>query len=109
METEKIIGIVLLIAGLALIGYTLFLSFLFFTGSAMPPEIFIVPISESSSIMQGISQDNFEDAIPQLLENFLPSGTIPQMLNFAIWSVFAGVLIFAGSQISSLGVKLMKK
>jgi len=32
-----------------------------------------------------------------------------KLLNLISWSIFAGILIFAGSQISSLGIKLVKK
>ncbi|HEA84501.1 MAG TPA: hypothetical protein ENI04_00780 [Candidatus Wildermuthbacteria bacterium] len=107
MATDRIIGITLLVAGLLLIAYTLFLSFTFFTGSAVPPEIFTVPIPTVG--LESLSLDNIPELLQSQLENLLPSGSIPRMLNFGIWSVFAGILIFAGTQISSLGVKLMRK
>ena len=109
MTTERIIGILLLVAGLVLIAYTLFLSFTFFIGSAIPPEIFMVPITTSSTALETFALDNIPELLESQLENLLPSGAIPRMLNFGLWSVFAGILIFAGTQISSLGIKLMRK
>lgn len=109
MITERIIGILLLITGLGLITYTLFLSFTFFTGSAIPPEIFMVPIPTSLPVSETFSLENIPGLLESQLQNILPSDVIPKMLNFAVWSVFAGILIFAGTQISSLGIKLMRK
>ena len=106
METERIIGIVLLGTGLGLIAYTLFLSFMIFTGSSLPPEIFTVSITSSTS---ELALDNIPELIESQLKNLLPVGAIPRMLNFGVWSVFAGILVFAGTQISSLGIRLMKK
>ena len=107
--TERIIGILLLVTGLGLIAYTLFLSFTFFTGKAIPPEIFMVPIPTSSVASETFSLENISGFLENQLENLLPSDAIPRMLNFGLWSVFAGILIFAGTQISSLGIKLMRK
>ena len=108
MAAERIIGVVLLIAGLGLIAYTLFLSFTFFTGQVLPPEIFNIEETGLQVSLENISPENFQDAIPQLLESLLPQDTFPQMLNLVIWSVFAGVLIFAGAQIAGLVIRLMK-
>lgn len=110
MNTERILGIILLVAGLGVIGYTLFLSFDFFTGQAEPPEVFVI---ERPVVQEQTSPKSIEEAIPQLLEsqlqNILPLDSLPRMLNLAVWSVFAGILIFAGTQIASLGIKLMKQ
>ena len=33
----------------------------------------------------------------------------PKFFNLISWSIFIGILIFAGGKISSLGIKLVKK
>jgi hypothetical protein len=33
---------------------------------------------------------------------------LPKLLNLLSWSIFAGILIFAGAQIAGLGIKLIK-
>jgi len=50
-------------------------------------------------------EEQLREMIPveELVEN------IPRLLNLLSWSIFAGILIFAGAQISSIGVKLIKK
>jgi hypothetical protein len=42
------------------------------------------------------------------LKEILPAEAITKMLNLIVWSILAGIFIFGGSQISSLGIKLLK-
>jgi len=107
MITHKILGFLLLAVGLALILYSLFASYLIFTGSNEAPELFSAPsqeVEQPSSLAPGSVQD-LQD---QLLEGLLPTNTIPQMLNLAVWSMFASLLLFGGSLIAGIGVKLVK-
>ncbi len=118
MNVQKILGFALLAGGIGIILYSLYASFTFFTGIASPPEIFSVD-AQNSKTVEKISQDfsldsleNIGSQIPKLLENqlqgMLPAGLIPRMLNFTVWSIFAGILMFGGGQIAGLGIKLLK-
>ena len=113
-SAEKIFGWVLLVAGVAIIGWTLMSSYNIFTGKAAAPEIFELPREEvqaPTGEITGIQdiQAEMEKMIGEQLKGILPIDTIPKMLNLAVWSMLAFILIFGGSQISGLGIKLIKK
>ena len=118
MNVQKIIGLALLAGGVGIILYSLYASFTFFTGSATPPEIFPVGAQDSITGKKGVqdfSLDSLQDLgsqIPKILESqlqgMLPAGLIPRMLNFTVWSIFAGILMLGGGQIAGLGIKLLK-
>jgi len=50
-----------------------------------------------------------EEMIGEQLKGMLPVDFIPKLLNLLAWSMMAGILIFAGGKISSLGIGLIKK
>ncbi|MCK5084117.1 MAG: hypothetical protein KAQ64_00485 [Candidatus Pacebacteria bacterium] len=49
-----------------------------------------------------------QDQISGQLKEMIPEEFISKLLNLSSWSIFAFILIFAGSRISGLGIKLMK-
>lgn len=114
MGATKIFGWILLVAGLAIIGWTLIFSYNIFAGKAAAPEIFELPKEEvqaPTGKITGIQdiQAQLEQMISEQLKGILPVDTLPRLLNLIAWSILAGILIFGGAQISSLGIKLLKK
>jgi len=114
MNFIKIFSWVLLIAGVVIIFGTLYSSYNIFTGKAAPPEIFALPEEEAGPLTGEITgiqdiQAEMEKMISEQLKGILPAETLPKMLNLIVWSILAGILIFGGAQISSLGIKLIKK
>jgi len=107
----KIFGWVLLAAGIILIGWTLLSTYNIFTGEVAAPEIFKVAEKEVLPKEEGALdiQAQMEKMISEQLKGILPVDTIPRLLNLIVWSILAGILIFGGAQISSLGIKLLKK
>ena len=110
---QKILGFFLLAAGIAIILYSLFSSYLIFTGSNEAPELFLAPQERiaDSSVSLGFLQDlknQLPDLIGQQLQGLLPADAIHQMRNLAVWSMLAGLLLFGGSLIAGIGVKLVK-
>lgn len=120
MELAKIFGWLLLLLGLAVIFYTVFASYQALTGKLLLPEVFNISSQKAaqpkSEGLLGIvnqfgklfgsqfgSQSGLE--ISQLLPIL---DALPKLLNLLVWSVFAGILIFAGSQVAGLGIKLIK-
>jgi len=99
---KKTIGWALLFVGLIIIFYSLYSSYNIFTAKTQAPEIFSVAEKE------GISGGAIEEMIQQQLKGMLPVESIIGLLNLIAWSIFAGILIFGGAQISSLGIKLLK-
>lgn len=110
MNFNKIIGYLLLVAGLSIIGLTIFYSYNIFTGKYSPPLLFksgfVLPPSS------GIGSLNMEEQIgkeiSKQVSQAIPADTLPKILNLISWSIFAGVLIFGGGQIGSLGIKMIR-
>ncbi len=110
MDFPKIAGWVVLIAGLAVIGWTLIYSYNIFTGETPVPELFEMP--EEKALSQEGVQDieaQFEQMIGEQIKGLIPIDSLPKMLNLTICSMLAFILIFGGAQIAGLGIKLIKK
>ena len=115
--TLKIFGWVLLIAGVAIIGWTLYSSYNIFTGKAALPGIFEIKKEVTETPAQSgklptsptDAQKEIEKMIGEQLKGILPTDVLPKILNLAVWSMLAFILIFGGGQISGLGIKLFKK
>jgi len=113
----KIFGWGLLVAGLIIIGWTLYSSYNIFTGKAAMPEIFEIEEKvKEVSTQAGKTptspteiQEEMEKMIGEQLKGLLPTDVLPKILNLVVWSMLAFILIFGGSQISGLGIKLIKK
>ncbi len=116
MNFTKIFGWILLIAGVAIIVFALYSSYNIFTGKAEAPRVFKVEEKIEIPIPTGKApatptelQKELEKMISEQLKEIIPVEFLPRLLNLITWSIFAGILIFAGAQISSLGIKLIKK
>lgn len=111
MDFTKVVGWLLLSAGIIIIIYTLYSSYNIFTGQTDAPEIFEIEKQESLVQGSGIQdiQAQMQEMFNEQLKGFIPADTLPKILNLSIWTMLAGLLIFGGSQISNLGIKLVKK
>jgi hypothetical protein len=116
MPSRKIAGWLLLILGLLVIFWTLFSSYNIFTAKEEVPEIFEMAAREEASSPQKEGAQDLQSQIEGMmgemlgeqLKGFLPVDFLPKLLNLAAWSIFAGIAVFAGSQVSGLGIKLIK-
>ena len=105
---NKFLGYVILGIGVVIILGTLYSSYNIFAGGAALPEIFredpkpVIPSGLSLDIQGQIS-----DALDQQLGNLIPTGSIPKILNLISWSILAGILVFGGTQLAGLGIKLV--
>jgi len=107
--SSHIFGWILLILGVAVIGWTLMSSYNIFTGQSALPEFFESPGETLSPKETGNEvQDQLQQMIGEQLQGLLPANSIPQFFNLIVWSMLAFILIFGGSQISGLGIKLIK-
>jgi hypothetical protein len=111
MNFSKIFGWILLVAGLALIIWTLFSSYNIFTAKSAPPEFFEAPqeevLSQEGNILD--IQVQIQQMMEEQLKGIIPPESVIQFFNLAVWSMLAFILIFGGSQISGLGIKLIRK
>ena len=112
----KIFGWVLLIAGIILIGWTLLSTYNIFTGERPAPEIFkvaekeaILPEKGKVKGLETMLEEKMKEMMGEQLKEIFPTEFIPKLLNLIVWSILAGILIFGGAQISSFGIKLIKR
>ena len=105
---KKTLGLILLFLGIVIILYALYSSFNIFTAKAAPPEIFKIETQTSSQQGNQGLEEQFQEMIGDQLKGMIPVDSIPTLLNLIAWSILAGILIFGGAQISSLGIKLIK-
>lgn len=108
---NKILGYILMFVGLTLISYTCWESYNIFSNKVLPPEIFKTQAqvtNKSSGNLGGEIQAQMQDIIKKQLQDVMPADSIPKILNLFSWSILAGILIFAGSQITGIGIKLLK-
>jgi hypothetical protein len=105
----KIAGWLLLVIGIGLIIWTLNSSYDIFTGGKNMPEIFSVSnVNLNGSQASGI-EAQLEDIISSQLQGMIPADSIPKILNLICWSVLAFIFIYGGTQIASIGIKLIKQ
>ena len=114
MNFTKSVGWFLLFTGIMIILYSLYSSYLIFSNSKSIPEIFknvsIGSTSHNKSIPTNLTKEEITRlALQKTLDNFFPAGSQSNLLNLIAWSIFAGILILGGSQISALGIKLIKR
>jgi len=114
MNLKKIFGWILLIIGLAIIFVSLYFSFSIFTNRSQAPNLFKIEESEievtssTGSSLEDI-QENLEKAMEEQIKNMIPKEFLAQLLDLIAWSVFAGLLIFGGSRLSSIGINLIRQ
>jgi len=104
-------GWILLLVGILIIFWSLYSSYNIFTAKTPAPEIFKEKEEKvlSPEVKPGDLEAQMEKMIGEQLKGILPADSIPQLLNLISWSIFAGILIFGGTQISGLGIKLIKR
>ncbi len=132
---EKFLGSILLIAGISIIGFSIFSGVNVFLRTQSPPEIFkpIEPAKPENStgttntsaqspakeLPKNIAEINPADLQKMLAGNITPEaiksvippeifGYAPRLMNYSVYSIFLWVLILAGGKISALGISLIK-
>jgi len=110
MNFSKIAGWLIIITGLLIIGGTLLSSYNIFTAKTEVPEFFKAPAEEQASQTSGTQdiQAQLQDVIQEQLKGVIPTDSIIGLFNLAVWSMLAFLLIFGGTQIAGLGIKLIK-
>lgn len=105
METNKIIGYVLLAIGLLLILLPLWQTYNIFTGSAKPAQVFQKPIA--LQVNPEVSALDVQGQIQNALIKVIPIDFINNCLNLGTWLMLMWILIYGGGKIAEIGVKLL--
>jgi len=125
---EKILGLILLIAGLSIIGYSINLGVNIFIKAENPPEIIksVNVKNEANKLSPAPLPKNLNEINPAEIQKMLSNGNLisPEMIksiippdmfananrlmNLSIFSLFLWILIAAGTKVASLGISLIK-
>ncbi len=118
MESSNIIGWITFAAGVAVILFTLYYSYNVFTGELEVPQVFemkaaktaspSIPASGSPTTIEGI-QEMISQQLKNQLNDMISQESLYKTFNLATWAIGASVLIFGGSKMAELGIKLIKK
>ncbi len=112
MNFKKIFGWLLLIIGIGIIVFVLYLSYNIFTAKAEMPQVFKAPEENKSLALDNKDlsvEEEMKKTIQEEIKNIMPSEIIFTLFNLIAWSIFAGISIFGGAQISGLGIRLIKE
>ena len=96
------------LAGVVIIGSTLYFTYNIFIGEAAIPQIFESNQStqESTQEVSGIEAE-LGKMISEQLTNLIPFDSALKFANLTVWTIGAWILIFGGSKVSELGIKLL--
>jgi len=105
METNKVIGYVLLLIGILLIALPLWQTYNIFAGKSLPAQVFIKPIA--LTVNDKVSALDTQGQIQNALIKVIPMDFIDNTLNLASWMLLMWILIYGGGKIAEIGVKLL--
>ena len=125
MNTEKIIGYVLLVVGIGIIISSAFSVYQVFTGQKTPPQVvsfeapsitlpgqqaFEIELPEGMELPEGVSlpKTSASQGKPQELK-ILPDEMINQISNMSLHFLLMGFLVSVGAKIASIGTKMAKE
>lgn len=105
METNKIIGYVLLLVGVLLIALPLWQTYNIFSGKAMPSQVFKRPVA--LQVNQNVSAFDIQGQVQNAVIRVIPIDFIDNTLNLGTWLLLLYILIYGGGKIAEIGVKLL--
>ena len=105
---KKTLGLTLLGLGLLIILWSLYSSYNIFTGRTEIPEVFTMSEKENLQGPESEFEKIINQAMGEQLKGILSLDFLPQLLSLIAWAMFSGLAIFGGTQISGLGIKLLK-
>ncbi|MBU4298466.1 hypothetical protein KJ636_00250 [Patescibacteria group bacterium] len=111
---QNLVGWALLFVGIGIIFWGLYSSYNIFNNKSQAPEIF--KIEEKKAVSQkkapGLEaqvEEKMKELLGEQLKAMLPANSVPKLFNLLSWSVFAGLLIFGGTQLAGIGIKLLRE
>jgi len=106
---SKIIGWSLIFLGVLIILWTVFTSYRIFALKSELPKFFVEKQEEVSQPGLFLDiQEEINRIVGDQIKDMLPDNSFSRIFNLIVWSVLAGIFIFAGGQISNIGIKLIK-
>ena len=110
MEASNIVGWIVFLIGVSLIGFAIHASYKVFTGEREVAQIFVYQEKTGAEYSQkGGIEGEIGKMVFEQIKDIFPMEDLYKFSNFGIWLMGAWILIFGGSQISNLGIKLIKQ
>ena len=106
MDTNKIIGYILLLVGILLITLPLYQTYHIFIGKSLPAQVFKTQKIEVPS--QTNNPFDIQAQVQKGVMAVLPVELINNTLNLFSWIILLWILMFGGGQLANLGIKLIK-
>ena len=109
MALSKIIGWLTFFIGIIIVGSTIYLTYNIFTGESAVPQLFEFSLNLESPTQAedpGL-QGQIERMLSEQLKNLIPTESLTKFANLTIWTVGAWLLVFGGSKVAELGIKLI--
>jgi len=110
MSLPKIRGWLTFLVGIVIIGSTLYFTYNIFTGKSAIPQIFKSTELELQDSTQGETaglEGELQRMLSEQIKGLIPFESMTKFANLAVWTIGAWILIFGGSKISELGIKLI--
>lgn len=105
MDTNKIIGYVLLVVGILIIILPLWQTYNVFTGQSVPAQIFAMPTP--LKVDSNVNPTDVQGQIQNALIKIFPVSSINNTLNLVSWMLLIFIFIYGGGKIAGIGVKLL--
>ncbi len=111
---QKIFGWFLIISGSVIIFWCLYSSYNIFDNKTPAPEVFKAgeektTLSKNAQGLEAQVEEKVKELMGEQLKAMLPADSVPKLLNLISWSILVGILIFGGSQLAGIGIKLLKE
>ncbi len=108
MNINKILGYILLIAGILLIVVPLYQTYQIFTGKVLPVQVFSVQGGKQPTDTKSPNNPfDLQQQLQKSLMNILPIDLINNTLNLASWMILMWILIYGGSKLAGIGIQLL--
>lgn len=106
MNSEKIIGYCLLIAGMVIILASTFSLYRVFTGQQKPPSVFSFEVPGISLPASPTTQSQLPAETAEI--KILPDELINSLMNMSVYFLLMMFISSSGAKIASIGVKMIK-
>lgn len=114
-KIQKFFGWVLLLAGVAIISWSLYSSYRIFNNKRPSPEIFKTEAQkpeQTKKPQQGLEaqlEEKTKEIIGEQLKEVLPADAITKFFNLIAWSGLAAIFLIGGSQLAGIGIRLLRE
>src|SRR5262245_1314907 len=107
-SVNKVIGYLLLVAGLLCIMIPLFQTYRIVIGAVQPPQLFHLPKAKAIEKLQNTAGVDGNAQFQQAILKVLPPESLNGTLNIANWMLLVWIFSFGGGKLAHIGILLVK-